>query len=195
MVTVRNEQVSAMVDGQTHDSVLDQISGDPEMMAQWHRYHLIGDAMRGELPQRMQLDIADRVAVALEQEPAILAPKAAKRRFAVPANAIAWGQKMGQYAIAAGVAAIAVVGVQQYGSEASREGNPLPVLQTTPILGAPTPVSYSIPGMGPDTGSSQRMSEQEAQAQQQRANAFLRDHLLQQRINGIVLESADTSGQ
>ncbi|GAA5192353.1 RseA family anti-sigma factor [Ferrimonas gelatinilytica] len=184
-----------MVDGQTHDSVLDQISGDPEMMAQWHRYHLIGDAMRGELPQQIQLDIADRVAAALEQEPAILAPKVAKRRFSVPANAIAWGQKMGQYAIAAGVAAIAVVGVQQYGGEGAQDGSPLSVLQTTPILGAPTPVSYSVPGMGAEISQEQRLSEQEAQEQQQRANAFLRDHLLQQRINGIVLESASASGK
>ncbi|WP_345336580.1 sigma-E factor negative regulatory protein [Ferrimonas pelagia] len=185
-MTERQEQLSACVDGQEHGDILDRICAEPELQQQWHRYHLIGDAMRGELPATLQFDIADKVAMQLEQEPTILAPKPSKRRFALPAQVVSLGQRFGQYAIAAGVAAVAVVGVQQYGAEQSLT-SPIPVLQTTPLLGAPTPASYSVPGMG--VQEPQRDAEREAHEQHLRANAFLRDHLLQQRLNGIVVDA------
>ncbi|WP_298442395.1 RseA family anti-sigma factor [uncultured Ferrimonas sp.] len=182
-MTDRKEQLSAYVDGNDHDGMLDQVLSDPQLNQHWQNYHLIGDAMRNELPNELNFDIAAGVAAALEQEPTVLAPKPTKQRFALPAKVVQLGKQFGQYAIAAGVAAVAVVGVQQYGVQNSV--NPTPVLQTTPLLGAPTPASYQVPGMGQQN---ERSAEEEAKEQQMRANAFLRDHLLQQRLNGIVVQ-------
>ncbi|SHI23276.1 sigma-E factor negative regulatory protein [Ferrimonas marina] len=188
MATDRKEQVSAWMDGQGPDEVLDQIGSDPELAQRWHRYHLIGDAMRNELPQTLQLDIADKVAAQLEQEPTVLAPKTPRKRFAMPAKVVELGQRFGQYAIAASVAAVAVVGVQQYDAAGGDLDSPIPVLQTTPLLGAPSPVSYQAPDY---VQNDQRLAEQDAKEQQLRANAFLRDHLLQQRLNGVAVEQRD----
>lgn len=182
-MTDRKEQLSAFVDGNDHDDMLDQILSDSELKQRWHNYHLIGDAMRNELPKQLDFDIAANVAAAIESEPTVLAPTATKRRFAVPAKVIQFGKQVGQYAIAAGVAAVAVIGVQQYGAQP--EAVQSPVLQTRPLLGAPTPASYQVPGMGQQQ---ERSPEEEAKEQQMRANAFLRDHLLQQRLNGIVVQ-------
>lgn len=186
-MTERKEKLSAWMDDQPVEGLYQDLLADAELSERWHRYHLIGDAMRNELPGTLQLDIAANVADALESEPAILAPQS-RRRFAVPGKVIELGQRFGQYAIAATVAAVAVVGVQQY--NAKEAITPLPVLETMPMLGAPSPASYQVPGMGqPDRQAADK--ERAALEQQRRANAFLRDHLLQQRLNGgNAVESA-----
>ncbi|QIZ77503.1 sigma-E factor negative regulatory protein [Ferrimonas lipolytica] len=178
------EHLSNYVDGNEHDGMLDQIMSDPELRQRWQNYHLVGDVIRNEVPAQINFDIAGQVAAQLELEPTVLAPKPSKQRFAMPAKVVQLSKQFGQYAIAAGVAAVAVVGVQQYGAQNSAV-NPSPVLQTTPMLGAPTPASYQVPGMG---AQNERTAEESAKEQQIRANAFLRDHLLQQRLNGVVVQ-------
>ncbi|TKB55306.1 sigma-E factor negative regulatory protein [Ferrimonas aestuarii] len=179
MVTERKEAVSAWVDGEGSELDLKQWLRDEPSKDEWERYHLIGDAMRNELPQTLNLDIAASVASALEDEPTVMAPKpksAVTER--ISGNVVAFSRKFGQYAIAATVAAVAVVGVQQYGSQSQM---PSPVLNTLPIMGAPTPASYQA-----NTPSVQQAQDSELQAQEQRrrVNAYLRDHLLQQRLKG-----------
>ncbi|MBY5993491.1 sigma-E factor negative regulatory protein [Ferrimonas balearica] len=186
-MTERKEKLSAWMDDQPSDGIYQDLLEDAQLSERWHRYHLIGDAMRNELPEHLQLDIAAQVAQSLEAEPAILAPRA-RRRFALPGKVVEMGQRFGQYAIAATVAAVAVVGVQQYSAEEAV--TPLPVLETMPMLGAPSPASYQVPGMG-QSQSPAVDKEREAMEQQRRANAFLRDHLLQQRLNsGNSVETA-----
>ena len=55
--------------------MLDAVKNDAELQLKWKSYHLIRDGLRQELPANINFDIADRVALALEAEPAILAPK------------------------------------------------------------------------------------------------------------------------
>ncbi|MBY6188116.1 anti-sigma factor [Marinobacter hydrocarbonoclasticus] len=189
-MTERKEKLSAWMDDQPVEGLYQDLLADAELSERWHRYHLIGDAMRNELPESLQLDIAANVADALESEPAILAPQS-RRRFAIPGKVIELGQRFGQYAIAATVAAVAVVGVQQYNT--NEAVTPLPVLETMPMLGAPSPASYQVPGMGqPDDAQAK---ERAAMEQQRRANAFLRDHLLQQRLNGSNAVDTAAAGE
>jgi sigma-E factor negative regulatory protein RseA len=77
--------------------------------------------MRGDLPVNLQLDLSDSIMLALEDEPAILAPKPAQPAApqVQPAGKVIpfvrrFGQQVGQYAIAASVAAAVIFGVQQY---------------------------------------------------------------------------------
>ncbi|WP_421245777.1 sigma-E factor negative regulatory protein [Aeromonas sanarellii] len=183
------EQLSALMDGDLSEiEVLKELGTDPALQDTWARYHLIGDAMRGDLPVNLQLDLSDSIMLALEDEPAILAPKPAQP--AAPAVKTAgkvvplvrrFGQQMGQYAIAASVAAAVIFGVQQYQGQDGVPSNP--VLNTIPVGGSAAPVSVHYPQDGSRAGVRQQsLSEQQMQEQRERINAFLRDHQLQQRL-------------
>ncbi len=183
------EQLSALMDGDLSEiEVLNELGTDPALQDTWSRYHLIGDAMRGDLPVNLQLDLSDSIMLALEDEPAILAPKPAQPAApqVQPAGKVIpfvrrFGQQVGQYAIAASVAAAVIFGVQQY---QGRDGVPTsPVLNTIPVGGSAAPVSVHYPQDGSRTGVRQQgLSEQQMQEQRERINAFLRDHQLQQRL-------------
>lgn len=183
------EQLSALMDGDLSETeVLNELGTDPALQDTWSRYHLIGDAMRGDLPVNLQLDLSDSIMLALEDEPAILAPKPAQPAApqVQPAGKVIpfvrrFGQQVGQYAIAASVAAAVIFGVQQY---QGKDGVPTsPVLNTIPVGGSAAPVSVHYPQDGSRTGVRQQgLSEQQMQEQRERINAFLRDHQLQQRL-------------
>ncbi len=183
------EQLSALMDGDLSEiEVLNELGTDPALQDTWSRYHLIGDAMRGDLPVNLQLDLSDSIMLALEDEPAILAPKPAQPATpqVQPAGKVIpfvrrFGQQVGQYAIAASVAAAVIFGVQQY---QGKDGVPTsPVLNTIPVGGSAAPVSVHYPQDGSRTGVRQQgLSEQQMQEQRERINAFLRDHQLQQRL-------------
>ncbi|MDX7827546.1 RseA family anti-sigma factor [Aeromonas caviae] len=183
------EQLSALMDGDLSEiEVLNELGTDPALQDTWSRYHLIGDAMRGDLPVNLQLDLSDSIMLALEDEPAILAPKPTQPAApqVQPAGKVIpfvrrFGQQVGQYAIAASVAAAVIFGVQQY---QGKDGVPTsPVLNTIPVGGSAAPVSVHYPQDGSRTGVRQQgLSEQQMQEQRERINAFLRDHQLQQRL-------------
>ncbi|MGY3904599.1 sigma-E factor negative regulatory protein [Aeromonas lusitana] len=183
------EQLSALMDGDLSDlEVLNELGTDPALQDTWARYHLIGDAMRGDLPVNLQLDLSDSIMLALDDEPTILAPKPVQP--AAPAVKTAgkvlpllrrFGQQVGQYAIAASVAAAVIFGVQQYQGQDGMPANP--VLNTIPVGGSATPVSVHYSQDGNRAGTRQQgLNEQQMQEQRERVNAFLRDHQLQQRL-------------
>lgn len=188
------EQISALMDGDLSDAeVLNELEMDSDLQDTWGRYHLIGDAMRGDLPVNLQLDLSDSIMAALEDEPTILAPKPVETAPVLqPAVAPAKtdsnvvplfrrvGQQLGQYAIAASVAAAVIFGVQQYQGQDGVPANP--VLNTIPIGGSAAPVSVHYPQQDGARARQQGLTEQQMQEQRERINAFLRDHQLQQRL-------------
>lgn len=184
------EQLSALMDGDLSKvEVLDELGTDPALQDTWARYHLIGDAMRGDLPVNLQLDLSDSIMLALEDEPTILAPKpvqpAAAPQVRTAAKVVPLlrrvSQQVGQYAIAASVAAAVIFGVQQYQGQDGMPANP--VLNTIPVGGSATPVSVHYPQDGNRAAARQQgLNEQQMQEQRERINAFLRDHQLQQRL-------------
>ena len=182
------EQLSALMDGDLSDvEVLNELGTDPALQDTWARYHLIGDAMRGDLPVNLQLDLSDSIMLALEDEPTILAPKPVQPATPQVHTAKVLpllrrvSQQVGQYAIAASVAAAVIFGVQQYQGQDGMPANP--VLNTIPVGGSATPVSVHYPQDGNRaTTRQQGLNEQQMQEQRERINAFLRDHQLQQRL-------------
>jgi len=187
------EQISALMDGDLEQQgILDQLESDADLSGCWQRYHLIGDAMRRELPRTLHLDIADSIASALEREPAMLAPPAiaveparmAPQTTATgseassPGRVVSLFKMVGQYAIAASVALAVVVGVQQ-ASRQPQDNGELPVLPTLPLSGNASPVSLKA------TPAPVRQPQSEPQLieQQRRVNAYLQDHGIQQRFN------------
>ncbi|HQU50384.1 MAG TPA: sigma-E factor negative regulatory protein [Casimicrobiaceae bacterium] len=95
-----NEDISRLMDGEVDDDATDRILGAMKgsgAVATWACYHAIGDALRGECSFAPR--VSRRIAVALAQEPTVLAPRARGER------PVAWA-----WAAAATVAAVAVVG-------------------------------------------------------------------------------------
>ncbi|AYK19300.1 TPA: RseA family anti-sigma factor [Aeromonas veronii] len=188
------EQISALMDGDLSDAeVLNELEMDSDLQDTWGRYHLIGDAMRGDLPVNLQLDLSDSIMAALEDEPTILAPKPVETApvlqpavapVKTDSNVVPLfrrvGQQLGQYAIAASVAAAVIFGVQQYKGQDGVPANP--VLNTIPIGGSAAPVSVHYPQQDGARARQQGLTEQQMQEQRERINAFLRDHQLQQRL-------------
>ncbi|MCF5853418.1 sigma-E factor negative regulatory protein [Aeromonas veronii] len=188
------EQISALMDGDLSDAeVLNELEMDSDLQDTWGRYHLIGDAMRGDLPVNLQLDLSDSIMAALEDEPTILAPKPVETApvlqpavapIKTDSNVVPLfrrvGQQLGQYAIAASVAAAVIFGVQQYQGQDGVPANP--VLNTIPIGGSAAPVSVHYPQQDGARARQQGLTEQQMQEQRERINAFLRDHQLQQRL-------------
>lgn len=102
-------KLSAYVDGEcteTERRAVENGLKDPEMRAAWSRYHLVGQAMRAELPPYLDRQFAGRLSQALTAEPTVLSP--ARRREH-------WTRPLAGAAIAATVAAVAVFGVRNMG--------------------------------------------------------------------------------
>jgi sigma-E factor negative regulatory protein RseA len=103
---VMAEQISRLMDGELEDVPLDAVVGQlkrPEGMDTWVCYHVIGDALRGA--DTVAPGFSRRFAARLAAEPTVLAPRAAPSR---PAT-YAW-------AVAAGMAAVALVGWVAFGT-------------------------------------------------------------------------------
>ena len=103
------EQISALLDGELPASeqplLLERLARDPALRAHWSHYQLIGDSLRNTLPERIDLDLADRVMAAIETVPEQRAGMASVVREAL--KPLAW------LAVAASVAVVAVLTVQQ----------------------------------------------------------------------------------
>ena len=190
------QQISALMDGELIDqSLISEIEKDDESLQSWSHYHLIGDTLRGETPSNPNWDIASKVALALDNEPAYNSlspshlssskvtpileaqPQPEKARARMPA----WLSNLTQVGVAACVSLVVILGVQQYsGTDATNvasDSDQLPVLQTIPFAGSAEPVSLTR-----DSVRSQS-SEVKAMEQHRRANALMQDYELQLRLN------------
>ena len=76
-----DEHLSAFFDGELNERdierVMAQLGQDEKLTSSWDRYQLIGDAIRGQLPQHVSTDLGARVSDIVRDEPAILAPRRA----------------------------------------------------------------------------------------------------------------------
>lgn len=158
MSSEKQDWLSAASDNQGISAQqLDSLLQDPDLQQQWLRYQMIGSVIRQELPEQIDTDFTRRFELLLEQEethqlqpdaalalqPVMVMPASGWSRFKASANK-PWVKTVMQGAIAASVALIAVIGVQQ-NQQAPDDAltSPLPVLQTRPIGGVATPVSLS----------------------------------------------------
>lgn len=146
MNETKHEQLSAFMDDETggrQRELVDDLLRDPELLDTWSRYHLISDCLRRNMPARRDRELPEKVAAALESEPAILAPT----RF--PSAVV---KPVAGFAIAASVAALAVFGIQQQQVNVPRElpGNTL--LETVP--GVASGGGAGAPARRVSTGSS-----------------------------------------
>lgn len=112
------ESLSALMDGQADElevrRVLKNVSENDELRDTWRRHQMAAAAMRRELPEQV-VDYSVAIRNAIDEEPN-LNEKVGLERLIKP---------LGRFAVAASVAAIAVIGVQQYSQPTDHVAAPL----------------------------------------------------------------------
>lgn len=105
-----HEQVSALLDNELSpreaSEALGRLQECDDLQAQWNRFHLIGDVMRGEASQVNASETAMRVRQSLQSEPAIIA---APKMKALLQQGPLWMRTLAGAGLAASVAALAVL--------------------------------------------------------------------------------------
>jgi sigma-E factor negative regulatory protein RseA len=105
------EQVSAFLDGELPNSetelLLKRLTRDGELRESFGRYALIGEALRGSGSQILTRGFASRVNLAIDGEPVAVHAVAATVRER------RWWRPLAGVTVAAGVAAVAIVALQQ----------------------------------------------------------------------------------
>ncbi len=106
------EQVSAFLDGELPKSetelLLKRLTRDAELRERFGRYALIGETLRGTSTQFLSKNLALRVSREIDGVPALHGPQPLAQ-----ARAARWWRPIGGVAVAAGVAAVAIVALQQ----------------------------------------------------------------------------------
>jgi sigma-E factor negative regulatory protein RseA len=158
------EQVSAFLDGELPNTeaelLLKRLTRDGELRESFGRYALIGEALRGAGSQFLTRGFAARVNLAIDGEPAHAAGPH-------PARSSRWWRPLAGVTVAAGVATVAIVALQQRAiSPGLRASAPSAVQNTaapltasatqSPVQGGGGPreaLSYTVPATSPDAPS------------------------------------------
>lgn len=176
------ETVSSLVDNYSHeDESFDEIIKDSELSDTWGRYQLMGDIMRDDVPETLQLDLADKISAAIENEPTVLAPKnTAKKETGFKARVVSFVKPFGQLAIAASAAGLMVLGVQQNNVAQTDDAAPIQNIQTSAFVGIAEPVSFNY------QQPSQKSQKEAYIEQQRRLQALLVDHKQQIKLTAVT---------
>ena len=179
------ETVSSIVDNyQPNDELFEEILNDSHLSATWQRYHLMGDVMRGETSDVIELDLSSQIAAAITDEPTILAPRTNNAFTSkLKAKVVQFAKPFGQMAIAASAAGLMVMGVQQNTAETDALLPASQVVKTMPFGGTAEPVSLNFQ-------QTSRTSEKEVFIEQQRRfQALLSDHQQQIKLSSVVVNN------
>lgn len=155
MIEKTAEEISSLMDDELDEHsrarVVHKMKDDDEMKSRWEHYHLIGEALRNNLPEIIHPDLANRINNILHQEPSYQFPQniSAQTARRAPRNRAVTG-----FAIAASLAVVTVLGFQQLTSQnelpgqqqlvtmqeitavphiASQEASPTAVLETQAV--------------------------------------------------------------
>lgn len=154
------EQLSSLMDDELGpleaERAIIEAGQDPQVRAAWARFHVVRDAVRNQIPERVAMDFADRVRAAIDAEPVIVAPS---RRPSTRLKPVAG------LALAASVAAIAVLGVNAVSQRGGMESDAPAIAQ-----------SVSPPQSNLTASMVQIGRETEESMQSARLNSYLVNH-------------------
>lgn len=157
---------------------LSVVLNDDNARLAWQRYALVGHILREEAPSSQQLDISAAVAAKISQENVLIQPSA-KRSGALSRAASRWFKPAGSIAIAASVALVAVLSVQQpvaVDGATGADESMNPAVVTNPF-GGRNPVSYNT------LVEQQAPSAAEVEVQQQLLMSYMNDHQQQLQLS------------
>ncbi len=158
----KKEQLSAFIDGAIEDDyMLDNLIRDESMKETWSRYHLIGDCLRDNLPEKISNKVSINVSNALRDEPTILSPS--KKRFNI--------KPLAGFAIAASVAMVAVLSIQSGNDDVSPliGSSSVAAVKSAPTQTFSFPQAQVLPAAMTQTESPESIANQ-------RLNNYLMNH-------------------
>ena len=148
------DQLSALIDGEfdinAAEHLITSAKTGGELKSCWAHYHLIGDAMRGDV--QMHHDFSRRVMTALDDEPTVLASNQSKNLL-VSGKLSRYKKSTKLWSLAASVAAVMFVGVMVFQQQFSQPESlsPVEIAQSVPTeylqahqAAAPTSAAYYI---------------------------------------------------
>jgi sigma-E factor negative regulatory protein RseA len=137
------EQLSAYLDGELAEAELELLAKraarDAELKGALSRYALMSECLKGERPAAASPHFAANVMAALEQEPASAARPALSQTLLRRLRPVAG------FAVAAGVAAVAVLTVQQGGMAPSMVADNQPGALPAQTFAVDADPSYTVP--------------------------------------------------
>jgi sigma-E factor negative regulatory protein RseA len=140
------EQVSAFLDGELPDTetelLLKRLTRDGELRESFGRYALIGEALRGAGSQILTRGFASRVNLAIDGEPAQAPAHAQLTREP------RWWRPIAGMTVAAGVAAVAIVALQQRSISPHLSGASMTAQNVTAPLKTAAPSQLPLQGGG-----------------------------------------------
>jgi sigma-E factor negative regulatory protein RseA len=152
------EQVSAFLDGELPNSetelLLKRLTRDGELRESFGRYALIGEAVRGTTRGGLiTRGFTGRVNLAIDGE---LIPA---NGHIPPTRGPRWWRPFAGAAVAAGVAAVAVVALQQRAvAPALRSAVPLTAHTSVPAPASREAISYTVPATSPAASTPARLT-------------------------------------
>jgi sigma-E factor negative regulatory protein RseA len=144
---------------------VDELLANQEDRSRWARAHLIGDAMRGELPERLPLDFAAAVREQIELEPVF------HRKTGITDSP--WVKPTAGFAVAAMVAVVSVFSLQ---SMVGYDQSPIQDTQlsaSTPPPVSPVESNFRLASAPASEAVKAGVSSEEVQ---QRINRYLVNH-------------------
>jgi sigma-E factor negative regulatory protein RseA len=216
MSEIKSESVSSLVDNyspSTDDNIsahlLDNMLKDEDLSSTWQNYHLIGDVLRDEVPQSLQLDLSKTISAAIAQEATILSPNSSihsvtksfdssvtedvpefnKSLIAEPNKVIdasnRFKAKIANFVKPMGQIAIAASAAAlmivgvQYNVTENLSITPSQVVQTVPLSGYANPVSFNIQSAQPETSQHNKQQTQQAMNEQRLVERVAQQRRLQ----------------
>jgi sigma-E factor negative regulatory protein RseA len=146
------EQVSAFLDGELPNSeselLLKRLTRDADLRASFGRYALIGETLRGASRSPVSRGFAVRVNRAIDGEPGTAIPQAMRTARG------RWWKPVAGAAVAASVAAVAVVALQERAVAPTVHAAPPVIAQNARPAQAKEALSYYIPPPAASNGAS-----------------------------------------
>ncbi|MDJ0834075.1 MAG: sigma-E factor negative regulatory protein [Gammaproteobacteria bacterium] len=186
----RSEKLSAVLDdydrSDEQQSLLNDVMHDVNQQYTLRRYQLIGDVMRNDVPERIQLDFADRVRAEIAQLPAhSAATHDAESKDSTPSWLWSFMFKpIAGLAVAATVAVVVVSNIQLQTTDQTADDQlatitpseakveqlaSMPVLNNARRVATGQPAAYQEPGM-------KWKVRRDATAMQNKLNTYLINH-------------------
>jgi|GEM_PF-650842 len=193
MTEQQKQILSAFTDNeQMSEEALKALLNSPEQRLSWQRYHLIGALIRGDAKSGMPVDISAAVAEQVRNEPVSFAPGAARQGIFGRIKQSRLVRPAANFAVAASVAVVTVLGVQNYLLiDDNVPGQPSvqapSALETMPVGGVVNPLSFSAPQPATQVTPGEEMS------QRRQLQSFLYGHQQQLQLSqqNLVQDQAE----
>jgi sigma-E factor negative regulatory protein RseA len=165
MTATKEERISALVDGEVSEfekrRLVDELLKDEDAQDQWMRSHLIGDAIRGELPEKISMDFAAAVREKIDLE----------EELDIRTSTPHWLKPAAGFSVAAMVAVVSVLSLQSMvGYE---QASPVPTVVSSAVTPSNADKSNVRLASTPVMPVQQGVSSEEVQ---QRINRYLVNH-------------------